>query len=410
MPIDLSVDGDDISVSKTFSVDDFKKVPKPLHVDRTNLRVGASKRSLSLDGRVDLSIDRLGTGFLEGKGSIRNGFALAGGFTANTDVFDSDVDLAYANDQASGHGTLDIDKPGKVPGVSKAHFDVVYENEHLSATGSADFDIPGKPHGDVHLDYDPVQGLSFGGTVKIGKLSGLKGAEATVAVTERNDGGGYVVRARGTATPDIKGVTGEATLDYDDGAFLAVVKVHVTKGKLDGILEAGATNRPLDELGRPMLGPVTPLPKVEKFGAGTARLELNQWLKGDAGFRLLPSGDVSVSGTLLVTGVKLWEGSQGDPHLDREVSRTHDQYIRPAGPRAQRGSGVAQGLRPWCPRRPDPRRVQPDRREPDEGRRRAEPPGQRIGRDRRLHRRGPRAGRVVCGRQGRGQARRRPYG
>ncbi len=313
VPIDLSVDGDDISVSKTFSVDDFKKVPKPLHIDRTNLRVGVSQRDLSLDGRLDLSIDRLGTGFLEGKGSISKGFALAGGFTANTDIFRSHVDLAYVNDQASGRGTLDIDKPGKVPGVSKAHFDVVYENERLSATGAADFDIPGKPHADVHLEYDPVLGLSFGGTVKIGKLSGLKGAEATVAVTERQEGGGYVVRARGTATPDIKGVTGEATLDYDDGAFLALVKVHVTKGKLDGMLEAGATNRPLDELGRPVLGPVTPLPEIEKFGAGTARLDLNKWLQGGAGFRLLPSGDVIVSGTLLVVGAKLWEGSRGDP-------------------------------------------------------------------------------------------------
>src|SRR5262249_50760327 len=161
-----------------------------------------SNKNLSLSGRIDASIERLGRGYLEGRGSIRDGFALGGGFEATSDLFTSRVTLEYAQGQLSGQGTLDL-QPGKVPGVSRAHLEVAYANEHFGASGSAEFDVPGLRRGDVRLDYDPEHGLTIGGTVAFGNVPGIREGSVSVTVAERQGGGGYKLSAHGTATPNI---------------------------------------------------------------------------------------------------------------------------------------------------------------------------------------------------------------
>lgn len=304
--LDFALRGNTVELSKTFRPEDIHP-PAPLRIEDSTFTLALnSSGDLSASGRINASIDRLGRGWLEGRGSARDGIAISGGFDATPDLFSpGHVDFTYAHGQISGHGILGI-PAGKVRGIKSARLEVSYVDERFQADGQAQFDLPGVREGAVHLTYDREYGLTVEGDLTVGKLPGIRSGSLKVRLSERPGGQGYRLAAHGTAQPDIPGVDAELTVDYDDGAFFARVSLPFERGRLHGQLMAGVTNRPLDEAGHPMLS-APPLPAVAPFGAGSAELKLNDWLRGTAGFRLLENGEVVVSGMLTVTGVPLWQ-------------------------------------------------------------------------------------------------------
>jgi hypothetical protein len=304
--IEVVLDGDVLTFAKTFEVGDFH-TPAPLKIDNSSLRITASTAGeVSITGRVDASIERLGRGFLEGRGSTQHGFAMAGGFDATSELFQpAHIELAYEGGRFSGHGILGIPH-GKVPGVRSASLTAAYADGHFGATGTAEFDIPGVHSGTLHLDYDAQHGLIIGGSAALGRMPGIREGTIAATIAQRPGGAGYKLTASGTATAEVATLEAQLAIDYDDGAFLAQATIPVHRGMLQGSLMLGATNRPVDDTGHP-IHDAAPLPAVSVFGAGSATVELTPWLRGVAGIRLLPNGELQVSGTLVIPGVNLWD-------------------------------------------------------------------------------------------------------
>jgi Domain of unknown function (DUF4157) len=307
--IDLTLDGDDLEISKTFEAGDFK-VPRPLQIDGSSLTVTAHGGDASIKGQVNLSIDRVGQGFVKGGGSIRRGFDLDGGFTFSSDIFENPhMTLGYHAGQFSGSGHLGLAR-GKIPGLRHGTLDVSYADGHLEATGRAQLDIPGVREAELHLSYDRDHGLTIGGTVVLGRLPGLNGGTLSVTIAQRPGEAGYRLTAHGEAEPAIPGIGARLVVDYDDGAFTAHAHAEFHRGLVAGSIDAGATNRPVGEDGR-IVEDGPPTPKVAIFGSGVAALRLGL-LKGTAEMHLLPDGEISVAGELDVA-VNLWDPIEPDP-------------------------------------------------------------------------------------------------
>lgn len=311
--LDFALRGNTVELSKTFRPEEINP-PAPLRIEDSTLTLAINTAgNLSASGRINASIDRLGRGWLEGQGSTHDGIAISGGFDATSDLFDpGHVDFAYERGRISGHGILTI-PAHKVRGIKGAGLEVSYADERFQADGRAQFDLPGVHEGAVHLTYDREQGLTVEGDLTLGAIRGIRSGSLMVRLSERPGSQGYRLAAHGTAQPAIAGVDAELTVDYDDGAFFAHASVPFSRGRLTGRLEAGVTNRPLDEAGHPLLSE-PPLAQLAPFGAGSAELQLTPpWLRGTAGFRLLPNGEVVVKGTLTVPGVNLWQPIRPDP-------------------------------------------------------------------------------------------------
>ena len=292
--IEFRLEGDDLRFEKTFTVEDVK-VPRPFVVSASSLTLAAGTKSgLSVSGDVAFAIERVGKGKLEAHVGTDAGLAVRGSFDFDSTLFDpARLEVGYENEAWFARGQLGIQK-GKVRGIRSASVEVAYVNGILSATGTVEPSFRGIRQGTLQVTYGEEQGLRIGGSVELSNdLPGLKGGQLAFDLSRRPEGDGWVLRGTGSARFGVPGITADVQVEYDDGAFAAMGTVAYEKGIVRGSLTAGATNRALDDAGRPT-GPATET--ITAFGKGSATVRLTEWLQGTVGLELKPNGELVVSG------------------------------------------------------------------------------------------------------------------
>ncbi|WP_185827223.1 DUF4157 domain-containing protein [Edaphobacter aggregans] len=294
--LDLIIDGDNIYLSKVFSADDFN-FPGPIKATSASLEIFAGTQGVGVRGDVHIEIERLGKGKITAGVSTSEGPKIEGDFEFDTDLFDpAKVHVEYFQGRFSGGGKIGV-KPGKVRGIKSASIDASFTEDVIDAKGSIMPDIPAVEQADLAMHYDEKSGLTIAGDLQLKKdIPGLADGSIHAEVNKKDDK--YLVKAHGEATPKIPGITSKLMVTYDDGAFDAIVIAGYEKGMLKGSVIAGATNRPVDDSGKP--GEVSPAKadKITLYGGGSVTLQLAPWLQATAVIKFKPDGDVQVTGKI----------------------------------------------------------------------------------------------------------------
>ena len=291
--IDLRIRGKEVEAYKTFDTGDFK-FPGPIDVTGSSLTVVAGSAGFGLEGDMTFEIERVGKGKISGRAATGSGVELAGSFDFDTELFNpARVSVCYKDGKFSGAGALGI-KEGTVRGIKSATATATFAGDRISAEGTVVPDIPGVESGTFNLSYSEAEGLAVGGSLAFGEgMPGIKSGSIEASVIQRPEGKGYKVSATGTAVPDIPGVGVTLTASYDDGAFTVEGSGDYERGMAKGRISVGVTNRTVGEDGQPS---GEPGPELTAYGTGEVTITFTPWLQGTVGLRLLPNGEIEVSG------------------------------------------------------------------------------------------------------------------
>jgi hypothetical protein len=314
--IDLILDGENIYLSKVFSAGDFK-FPGPIKVTGASLEIFAGTQGVGARGDVLFEIERVGKGQITGKGSTRSGFELEGKFDFDSEFFKpATVKVWYRDEKFGGEGEIGIPE-GRVKGIKSARLKASFEGESISATGSVKPAIPGVEQGDLSFSYDPKTGVVIAGKLELKKdIPGLEGGSVTAELAKRPGDDKWKVKAAGEATPKVPGVSARLAVTYDDGAFDAFVVAGYEKGMLKGSIMVGATNRPVGEDGKPAGPPPDKGETITIYGGGSLTLKLAPWLQATAGVKLLPNGEIQVTGEIgLPAALEIFKEKKFDKNI-----------------------------------------------------------------------------------------------
>jgi hypothetical protein len=295
--IDLVVSGNDLRVEKTFDAGEIQ-VPRPFSINTCSMTVSLGTRSgLRAEGQLGFEIQRVGRGFLDARVGTADGLLITGGFDFDSSTFDpARIRLRYENGNLSGEGTIGIGS-GKIRGIRTATIRATYADGRLEAHGTAEFTVPGLQQGTLDLVYSEAEGLTLGGTLTLGSIPGIRSGSVAAQVRKPAGADTWQLSARGTAVPAIPGVDSSLTVSYDDGIFTAEARASYRRGMLSGTIEVGATNRPINPEGRPVEGG-EPGRTITPYGQGQLTVRIAPWLQGTAGVRILPNGEIEVSGAI----------------------------------------------------------------------------------------------------------------
>ncbi|MEC9432073.1 MAG: DUF4157 domain-containing protein [Pseudomonadota bacterium] len=296
--IDFSVMDGEITLSKTFSGDEFK-IPGPVKVAGSSLTLSASGGSegfrAALDGRLDIEVDRVGKGFLGAAASTSGDFAAEGEFDFDPTLFkgaDAKVKLAYKEGKFSGSGTLKIED-GQIKGIRAAEVEVKLEDDVWTAAGTVQPKVPGVSEGSLAMKFDPNGGFEITGRLVLGKdIPRLKSGHLEATLTKADDA--WKLKGEGKAELDIPGVTASLEASYDDGAFMAEAKLGYEKGIAKGEVTVGASNMPPGENGGRPSG--EPGETLTLWGSGVVTLRFTPWLEGTVGLKVNADGSMEVKG------------------------------------------------------------------------------------------------------------------
>ena len=257
-----------------------------------------TETGLGASGRVEFGIDRVGEGYIEGGASTGGGLYLAGGFSFDSRVFNpAEIAFTYQERELSGSGRIGIPE-GRLRGIRSAVIEASYRQGRFEASGNAQFSIPGVQQGTLSLVIDETEGMQIGGRVDLANdIPGIRSGSIEAQVRKPPDSDEYLVSARGTAVPAIPGVDATLTVEYDNGALTIEGEASYARGMLSGSVRVGATNRPLDAQGNP-LPDAPPADALRAYGGGEVTIRIAPWLQGTAGLRLLPNGEIEVSGSI----------------------------------------------------------------------------------------------------------------
>lgn len=293
--VDFELTGNELILSKQFTTTDFS-LPKPFVARSCSLTLFASTAGrIGAEGQLDFAIEKVGEGYLKALARLDQGFGLEGKFAFDRRVFDpAEFTLRYIDGKFSGEGTVGI-PDGKLKGVKSATVTVSYADEVLRATGSAELKIPGVKSAAVSVTYGEEVGLTIKGNVSLADgIPGIRGGSAEAEV-KQSPAGDWAVTAKGTATPAIPGIDSTLDIAYDNGAITIQGHAAVNRGMLKGELTLGATNRAVDDQGNPAGEPGE---RLVAFGSGSATITFTPWLAATAGIRILPNGELEVSGRI----------------------------------------------------------------------------------------------------------------
>jgi hypothetical protein len=293
LTFDLTIEGEDVSLSKTFTSGDFA-FPGPIRVTETSLTLSAGTGGLQAEGDVNFDIERVGKGRVTGKVSTAKGFSVEGQFDFDKELFndaDASIRLRYEDEKFSGEGTLKIGD-GKVRGIKSATVQVGVDGDKWEASGDVEPKIPGVSAGKLTARFAPETGLEVTGRLEFSKdIPRLKSGHIEAKVTKNDKG--YQVEGEGAAELDIPGATASITAEYRNGLFKAEGTLAYRKEWAGGEITAGVTNQPVGPDGQPAGEPGE---KIIPYGKGTVSLQFTPWLKGTAGIKLDPTGKMEVSG------------------------------------------------------------------------------------------------------------------
>lgn len=291
----------DLYVFRTFRADDLN-IPSPFSISNSSLTVSINTANgLQVDGAVDFGIEQLGSGSVSGSVNALGEFAVAGQFNFDDRIFgegtNAQVRIGYADDQWSMGGTITIPE-GKVPGIRTATINVDYsQGAGFSATGTASLNVPGVESGTIEITHNEAEGFVIGGSFNLSQGRGIRGGQISARVQEKPDGTGYAVTAHGEAQPDIPGINSNLIVDYNDGAFTAEVSADYARGMLSGRINAGVTNRTVNEDGT-LADTAAENNELVVYGGGELTIQIAPWLQGTAGVQFAPNGEITVLGRI----------------------------------------------------------------------------------------------------------------
>lgn len=268
--------------------------PIRLTLDAGIADTGAVSANLALVEAVQFSpffkLDKLQASIDENKK-----ISFAGGMTLDSGLFSpAQLTLSYANGKLSGAGTIGIPK-GKIIGVDGASIELSLSDDGIAGSGTLKPSLKQIKEGRVQAAYSRKQGLSFGGGLTLGDIPYIKGGAVDFAVSKRPGAQQYDVRAAGNFTIAIAGLTANGKASYDNGAFTIEGRAYYKRGMAEGMVSVGVTNRVVDQHGKigTQIGD-----SLSPFGKGAVAVKLTSWLKGTAGIKLLPNGELIIDGGL----------------------------------------------------------------------------------------------------------------
>ncbi|MFC2077581.1 DUF4157 domain-containing protein [Candidatus Bipolaricaulota bacterium] len=290
----FELEGGEFRLYKEFNVGEFK-APPPFEVKDSSLVLFAStERGFGISGQVEFAVKRLGEGRLGATADTSGGFALEGSFDFDSSLFEpAHIELAYRDRQLSAEGTLGIPE-GKVRGIRSAEVTAAYREGRFEASGTAELSVPGVKAGSMSLSYSEEEGFAVGGRFDLSDdIPGIQSGFVEANVRRRAEGEGYAVTAKGSAVPDIPGIDSSIDVLYDDGAFDVRGTAKYEKGIVRGDLLLGVTNQAVDAEGNRVGDPSD---KLTAYGGGSVTVQIAPWLEGTVGMKLLPNGELEVSG------------------------------------------------------------------------------------------------------------------
>lgn len=336
--IDFTIEGDKVTLSRTFTASDIKGIPPPLKVTEASLRVfaeGGANTALGINGNINFEITNVGTGVISASANSNGVFRLQGNFDFDPRLFGgvrASVAASYQHtegqpDEWQVEGDVRIPR-GKIPGVSQANIHVSYQDRTFQANGNAQFDIPGLQDGNLSVTYANDQ-LDITGEANFNhRLIRSGQARARVQLV----GDETRLSLSGTARPNIPGVDTELSVSYEEGAITITGSVAYNRGRLSGSITAGVTNRTVGADGQPTGAPGNSL---IAFGSGTLTLNITPWLQGSATVTLLPDGNIEVVGRIGIPDtVDIFPRKEIEKQLFRAPTLEIPLFAIPVGPRS----------------------------------------------------------------------------
>ncbi|MGN6539434.1 MAG: eCIS core domain-containing protein [Ginsengibacter sp.] len=305
--IDLSVEGKDVMISKTFSSGEIKGLPNPLKVTDVSLMLFAStKFGFGVQGNVEFEIEKLGKGNVKGLGATREGFGVSGEFIFDSKKFEgSKIGFEYKNQKWAINGTIQVAK-GSIKGVKSGSLTIKYESEKITANGEAILSVPGIEKVTLDAEFEKNGDFIINGGVDLKKLPGIKAGHVDVSIASRKEENDVKLKVAGKASPDFPNVPSlntELSVLYDDGLFEIRTKVQYQKGKFDGTIDVGVTNKSVDEKGQPQ-GEPNEGKELIVFGFGSLTVTLFKNITGTVTVRLTPEKEVLVGGDIEIKDLK----------------------------------------------------------------------------------------------------------
>ncbi len=298
LSLDLTIEGDNIEISKTFSSGEIKSIPSPLKISDAAVTVFAGTKGIGVRGNIDFEIKKVGKGQISASAGVEGVFRLEGDFNFDKKLFggvDAKVKASYEHregkeDKWDLKGNIKI-PANKIKGINEAEINVSYEDKIFKADGTAKFGIPGLEDAKLSVTYGNEQMIIEGEAnfkhrlIKSGKINAKV---ETIGETTH-------VSLSGKLQPIIPGVNTDLSVDYKDGILTISGTVAYNKGLLSGSVTVGVTNQAVGADGKPSGGAGK---NLTVFGGGSLTLKITEWLQGTAGVKFKPNGEIEVMGKI----------------------------------------------------------------------------------------------------------------
>ncbi|WP_186292548.1 eCIS core domain-containing protein [Mucilaginibacter corticis] len=328
--VDIVINGSSVRLRKIFNGSEIR-LPPPFSVTNTSLQVFVdSAAGLGAEGNLQFEISNVGRGSVTASASTGQGFAVRGTFELDPRYFDSNITVAYANNQFTVEGNARIGA-GKIRGIKSASLHFSYENDVLTATGTAEPDIKGIRSAELNVSFGNNQLVIGGSFVLDENIPGIQSGNGTAQLTRGADGI-YHVTASGTAVPRIPHINTSLSINYDDGALTLEGTAAYTADRVSGNVTVGATNRAIGADGTPS-GPAGD--HFTAYGSGSLTLRVTDWLQATATVRVTPAGEIEVVGRLeLPSSVDVFPQKAINKNLFTAPTIQIPLFAIPLGPRS----------------------------------------------------------------------------
>jgi len=304
--ISFSYENGDFNVKAVIPLDQIgKNIPKPFKVDYCNIEIGGgSNNPIYVAGGLGFSIERLGNGEIFAK-LTRKSLNLDGQFNFDSKYFEPAlVKVAYEDGKWEIGGALGI-KEGIVKGIKKGSLKALYKEGVFSVDGDAELTVPGIDKIKLHAEFSDKGDFTFVAEVELKKITGIKSGKARVTIASKGEEG-LKLGIGGEAEldfPVIPNLSPKLTISYLDGVYEIRTKVSYKKGRFEGTIEVGVTNKQVDEKGQPQ-GEPEEKGDVLVFGYGELKVDIYKDLKGSVSIRLTPERDVLIGGKIEAKEIK----------------------------------------------------------------------------------------------------------
>ena len=297
--IDIVIDNQGVRLRKIFTAGEIK-LPGPFSITNSSLEMSVGSKGFSVAGNINLAIANVGEGCIAGSVDQDGNVKLNGEFNIAAEMFEkSAICFSYERNSAGESkyiigGHLAVGR-GKIKGIKKAEATVTFDGTNLVAKATATPDIKNVGEIKMILAIEKDK-YSFGGSVPLnGLVPKVKSGSLEIVVIKGTDG--VKVNGKGTAVPDIPGLTQDPsiTLEYTDGIIMIKGDLPFTleKAKASGKISLGMTNQVMDANNQPT-GKLAEEWTV--FGAGSVTVELAKNIFATGNIKLNPNGDIIVSG------------------------------------------------------------------------------------------------------------------